>query len=76
MRDPLLSILLVTVWARPVLAQEPNPDWLVALTFDDASKSHYTIARPVLKKYGFGTTFFVTEGFDFRTNQQHLLPAR
>ncbi|MEX0728636.1 MAG: polysaccharide deacetylase family protein, partial [Planctomycetaceae bacterium] len=32
-------------------------------------KSHYTIARPILKKYGFGATFFITEGFTFTTNK-------
>jgi peptidoglycan/xylan/chitin deacetylase (PgdA/CDA1 family) len=33
----------------------------VVLTFDDASKPHFTVARPVLLKYRFGATFFVTE---------------
>ena len=39
------------------------------LTFDDSSKSHYTHARPLLKRFGFGATFFITEGFDFATNK-------
>jgi peptidoglycan/xylan/chitin deacetylase (PgdA/CDA1 family) len=39
------------------------------LTFDDSARSHYTTVRPILKKYGFGATFFVTEGFDFATNK-------
>ena len=43
------------------------------LTFDDASKSHYTVARPLLKKYKFGATFFVTEGFDFPTNKKDYM---
>jgi len=50
-------------------ALEPIPDKLVVLTFDDSVKSHYTVVRPILKKYGFGATFFVTEGFDFRDNK-------
>ena len=45
-------------------------DRLVVLTFDDSSKSHYTIVRPILKQYGFGATFFITEGFDFTTNKK------
>ncbi|MCA9036643.1 MAG: polysaccharide deacetylase family protein [Planctomycetaceae bacterium] len=45
------------------------PDKLVVLTFDDSAKSHFTIARPLLKEYGFGATFFITEGFDFRDNK-------
>src|SRR5688572_23965518 len=48
---------------------EPIPDKLVVLTFDDSAKSHYTTVRPILKRYGFGATFFVTEGFDFPTNK-------
>ena len=45
------------------------PDRLVVLTFDDSAKSHYTIVRPLLKEYGFGATFFITEGFDFKDNK-------
>jgi peptidoglycan/xylan/chitin deacetylase (PgdA/CDA1 family) len=48
---------------------QPIPDKLVVLTFDDSAKSHYTTVRPVLKRYGFGATFFITEGFDFTTNK-------
>jgi peptidoglycan/xylan/chitin deacetylase (PgdA/CDA1 family) len=40
---------------------EPVPDKLVVLTFDDAVKSHYTTVAPLLARYGFGATFFVTE---------------
>jgi hypothetical protein len=45
----------------------------VVLTFDDASKSHFTVARPPLKKYKFGATFFVTEGFDMTTNKRDYM---
>ncbi len=54
-------------------AREPIPDKLVVLTFDDASKSHATAAGAALKKHGFGATFFVTEGFDFRTNKRDYM---
>jgi len=37
--------------------------------FDDSSASHYRVARPLLKRYGFGATFFITEGFSFLTNK-------
>jgi peptidoglycan/xylan/chitin deacetylase (PgdA/CDA1 family) len=59
--------------ASVAIGLEPIPDKLVVLTFDDASKSHYTIARPLLKKYKFGATFFVTEGFDFPTNKKDYM---
>jgi peptidoglycan/xylan/chitin deacetylase (PgdA/CDA1 family) len=42
-------------------ASEPVPDRLVVLTFDDAVRSHYTTVAPLLERYGFGATFFVTE---------------
>src|SRR5205085_10252893 len=57
---------------QPV-AREPIPDKLVVLTFDDSSKSHFTVARPLLKRLGFGATFFITEGFDFPTNKRDYL---
>jgi peptidoglycan/xylan/chitin deacetylase (PgdA/CDA1 family) len=66
-----LAALLALAW--PALALEPIPDRLVVLTFDDASKSHYTVARPVLLKHKFGATFFVTEGWDFATNKRDYL---
>src|SRR5688500_19188052 len=59
--------------ALPAAALEPIPDKLIVLTFDDASKSHYTVARPLLQKYKFGATFFVTEGWDFATNKRDYM---
>jgi peptidoglycan/xylan/chitin deacetylase (PgdA/CDA1 family) len=68
---PLLCLVLIPV--PSAAATEPVPDRLVVLTFDDASKSHFTIAGPLLKKYRFGATFFVTEGFDMRTNKRDYM---
>ena len=51
----------------------PVPDRLVVLTFDDSAKSHFTIVRPLLLKYGFGATFFITEGWDFESNKQDYM---
>jgi peptidoglycan/xylan/chitin deacetylase (PgdA/CDA1 family) len=62
----ILSFGLLATTSRGL---EPIPDKLVVLTFDDSAKSHYTTVRPILKRYGFGATFFVTEGFDFPTNK-------
>ena len=39
------------------------PDKTVILTFDDSVRSHLTIVAPILKKYGFGATFFVTHAW-------------
>lgn len=66
----IAGLILFTSVAK---ALEPIPDRLVVLTFDDASKSHYTVVRPLLKKLHFGATFFVTEGFDFPTNRRDYM---
>src|SRR5947207_1085348 len=73
MRSFLVTSACVLFGAASAPALEPIPDKLVVLTFDDASKSHFTIARPLLKKYGFGATFFVTEGFDMPTNKRDYM---
>ena len=41
---------------------KPIPDRLVVLTFDDGNKTDIEVVAPLLKKYGFGATFFITEG--------------
>ncbi len=51
----------------------PIPDRLVVLTFDDSVKSHVSVAAPILKQYGFSATFFITEGFNFKTNKQDYM---
>ena len=69
----LLILLLLLAPATTALALEPIPDKLVVLTFDDSSRSHVAVAAPLLKKHGFGATFFVTEGFDFPTNNRDYM---
>jgi peptidoglycan/xylan/chitin deacetylase (PgdA/CDA1 family) len=71
---PLFPLaLLALIAASPLSAALPIPDKLVVLTFDDSSASHHAVARPVLKRYGFGATFFITEGFTFATNKRDYL---
>src|SRR5206468_10960874 len=81
MKVPNPTGRLVTITAFCVLgsalltaeALEPVPDRLVLLTFDDSVASHFSVVRPLLKRYGFGATFFITEGFSFRTNKQDYM---
>ena len=68
-----LTVILLCCLARPALGLEPIPDRLVVLTFDDSVRSHFTVVRPILLDYGFGATFFITEGFDFKTNKQDYM---
>lgn len=58
---------------QPVKRLEPIPDKLVVLAFDDSVASHHSNVRPLLKRFGFGATFFITEGFSFRTNKTDYL---
>ena len=74
--NPRVLLLLCLVFAFTTFrshALEAVPDKLVVLTFDDAVASHHSVVRPLLKRYGFGATFFITEGFSFRTNKQDYM---
>ncbi len=73
-----IGILFLLKTGASALAESPVPklpipDKLVVLTFDDSVKSHYTVVRPLLRKYRFGATFFITEGFEFKTNKNHYM---
>jgi peptidoglycan/xylan/chitin deacetylase (PgdA/CDA1 family) len=57
----------------PTWAREPIPDRLVVLTFDDAVKSHFTVVRPILLRHKFRATFFITEGFNFKTDKERYM---
>ena len=70
---PLLALLVLGLGPVRTYALEPLPDKLVVLTFDDSVASHYSVVRPILKRFGFGATFFITEGFSFPTNKQDYL---
>ncbi|MCC7373129.1 MAG: polysaccharide deacetylase family protein [Verrucomicrobiales bacterium] len=75
MTRPLLLLFALALGALLILpapAATPStriPDRTVVLTFDDSVVSHYTVVRPLLKELGFGATFFITEGFSFRSNK-------
>jgi peptidoglycan/xylan/chitin deacetylase (PgdA/CDA1 family) len=66
-------VIVFALSAPQTRAVEPVPDKLVVLTFDDSVKSHHTVVRPILKRYGFGATFFITEGFSFPTNKRDYM---
>ncbi|MCZ6676150.1 MAG: polysaccharide deacetylase family protein [Candidatus Poribacteria bacterium] len=53
--------------------RHPIPDRLIVLTFDDGVKSQFTFAAPLLKQYGFGATFFITEGLGFLKDKQRYM---
>ena len=43
----------------------PIPNGLVVLTFDDGNKSDISFVAPKLKEYGFGASFYITEGLGY-----------
>lgn len=66
----LASTLLVVLLAP---ASQPVPPKLVVLTFDDSVASQARYVAPMLKKLGFGATFFITEGFEFVVDKEHYM---
>ena len=68
-----LLTLLVVFFALPGSASEPVPNKVVVLTFDDSVASHATFVAPLLKKHGFGATFFITEGFEFLVDKKNYM---
>ncbi len=50
--------------------RQPIPEKLVVLTFDDGCKSQASFVAPLLMHYGFGATFYITEGLGFLNNKE------
>ncbi|MCX5647700.1 MAG: family 78 glycoside hydrolase catalytic domain [Planctomycetota bacterium] len=74
-RLAVLGIVLLVLGCELAGAADlpPIPDKLVVLTFDDGAKSDVAFVAPLLKRYGFGATFFITEGLKFLSDKQHTL---
>ena len=48
------------------------PDRLVVFTFDDGTRSNGEFVAPLLARYGFGATFYITEGLGFEDKDHYL----
>lgn len=61
----IASLSMLLLCSRTLLASPgellPIPDRLVVLTFDDGTKTDITYVAPVLKRYRFGATFYITD---------------
>ena len=55
------------------MALSPVPDRLVVLTFDDGNRSDVAYVGPLLERYRFSATFFITEGLNFLTKKEHYV---
>ena len=62
---PALTVLwcVVLTGVTPAIAAEPLPGKVVILTFDEGNTSDLRTVVPILKKHGFGATFFITSGW-------------
>ena len=69
----LAVTVLVAADLNACIAAEAVPDKVVVLTFDDSVRSQFDVVRPLLKQYGFGATFFITEGFEFEKDKQNYM---
>ena len=72
-RSLFIPLVLAALMVWRVLAVETLTDKVVVLTFDDSVASHATFVAPLLKKHGFGATFFITEGFEFLVDKKHYM---
>jgi len=58
------------------IIKKPIPDKTVVFTFDDGCLSGATIAAPILKKNGFGGTFYVSDAYGFRERKDWYMTWR
>ncbi len=69
--------------AEPLAADDPTgiikkpiPDKTVVFTFDDSCLSNATIAAPILKKHGYGGTFYISDAYGFRDRKDWYMTWR
>ena len=72
-----LTLWLMAAWMTSCAAPQdsallPIPDRLVVLTFDDGNKSDFAYVAPLLQEYGFGASFYVTEGLGYHNDVDKL----
>ena len=61
---------------NPPLRRKPVPDKVVVLTFDDSCASQATVVAPVLKKHGFGGSFYICNFASFTTRKDWYMTWR
>ncbi|MFT4689310.1 MAG: peptidoglycan/xylan/chitin deacetylase (PgdA/CDA1 family) [Limisphaerales bacterium] len=69
----ILAVCLQSLLHLAPRAAAADTNRVVVLTFDDSVLSHATYVAPLLKEYGFGATFFITEGFQFIDDKEHYM---
>ncbi len=56
-----IAIICFVFGVKAQIIKKEIPDKLVVFSFDDAAASQYSFVAPLLKKYGFGATFYICE---------------
>jgi len=73
----IISGVFSSGFSQKMIAQNtPNNDKIAILTFGDGWKDQFTVAKPILDKYGMKASFFVTctfVGLPFRMNWQDIV---
>jgi peptidoglycan/xylan/chitin deacetylase (PgdA/CDA1 family) len=70
----ILSAFRYAPFHLPEMERRMNDGKTIVMTFDDAVSNHATLAGPLLKRHGFGATFYVCEfPPDFATNKQQYM---
>ncbi len=72
-----LALAAIAVAASSLACDQPTAnllrpilDGVVVLTFDDGNKSDIAFVAPTLREYGFGASFYITEGLGFSADLQ------
>lgn len=73
LRWKLLATIMAVVGHNVCDAAGAVPVNVVVLTLDDSGRSRFEVVRPLLKQYGFGVTFFITEGSEFQKDKQKYM---
>ena len=58
------------------IIKKPIPDKTVVFTFDDSCLSNAMIAAPILKKHGYGGTFYISDAYGFRERKDWYMTWR
>ena len=72
LKDHNFTVVPLSVIITAVKKQQPLPDKLVAITFDDAYQDNITFAKPLLNKFNYPYTIFVNPSMIQRTPTSYL----
>ncbi len=75
LKDFSFNVISLNEVVAHIRKMQPFPKNSIAITFDDGFKNVFSEAFPVLRKYGFSATFFLTTNYCERLNNWPGQPA-